>query len=713
MHRHTMIVLVMGPALGAAVIAGGGFTAAARAQTPAPRSQQTGKDNPAFYDLQRSTQIDRYQVVAKSGVGRGANLYFYKCWMCHNDFTIEKQYGDKAPFLHLKNLYQRTKLITNGQPLNDDTVKDKIENGGPGMPSFRTTMSDADIQDLVSYLKSGQCCINGENPPENPWYKAAGKNWTLNMQSRASLKGGPRGVVRDSAGMALEGIMVQLIAPTGVRVTVYSNDDGFYEFPQLPAAQYTLRIPRPLEFFPYQRDSVQVENGAKLEDIVLERRPEVEQHVLVGESGLAPVQEVSTQLSGTELLLNLSGTGQEKELFHRACGSGCHSYQQILRNHYDERSWRLIAERMMQYSSAPLINRTAGISTRADPAQADILVKWLATVRGPESRYAPLRYFHRPSRAATRVVVTEYELPRVLLSAHDVAGDSQGNIWYSSHKTAYVGRLDLRTGIVKEFKIPSMEGALAGTHRVTVDKNDNAWFSENWAHRLTRLDPRTGQVTQLAIDAKSPINSAGFGNFALAPDGDIWSAEGGSVQRIRPINGIAKIINEFPLHKEPSTYDNLISGDGNLWVGGAPAAGGQTIKLLDIRTGKLDTFELPRKMSAARGGFDRNNNAWFGGRGGSFVELDTKQRKIHEYWPPVVTAEFYEAMPDKNGEVWGGELHGGGFLRLNPRTDQWIEYQLPEPYAHDRRTWIDNSTDPISVWYVDYQGYIVRIQPLE
>ena len=47
------------------------------------------------------------------------------------------------------------------------------------------------------------------------------------------------------------------------------------------------------------------------------------------------------------------------------------------------------------------------------------------------------------------------------------------------------------------------------------------------------------------------------------------------------------------------------------------------------------------------------------------------------------------------------------------RTDQWIEYGMPEPYAHDRRTWIDNSTDPISVWYVDYQGYIVRIQPLD
>jgi virginiamycin B lyase len=66
------------------------------------------------------------------------------------------------------------------------------------------------------------------------------------------------------------------------------------------------------------------------------------------------------------------------------------------------------------------------------------------------------------------------------MSAHDVAGDSKGNIWFSSHKTAYVGQLDPRTGIVKEYKVPMTPGAMPGTHRVAVDKNDIVWFSENW-----------------------------------------------------------------------------------------------------------------------------------------------------------------------------------------------------------------------------------------
>jgi streptogramin lyase len=70
-------------------------------------------------------------------------------------------------------------------------------------------------------------------------------------------------------------------------------------------------------------------------------------------------------------------------------------------------------------------------------------------------------------------------------------------------------------------------------------------------------------------------------------------------------------------------------------------------------------------------------------------------------------------MPDKNGEVWAGVNYGRGFVRLEPRTERWIEYVLPEPFAYNRRTWIDNSTNPVTVWYVDYNGYIVRIQPLQ
>jgi len=99
------------------------------------------------------------------------------------------------------------------------------------------------------------------------------------------------------------------------------------------------------------------------------------------------------------------------------------------------------------------------------------------------------------------------------------------------------------------------------------------------------------------------------------------------------------------------------------------------------------------------------------------VELDAKAKRIREFYPPGPVepyTDLYSVEPDKNGEVWGGELHGREFLRFNPRTGQWTEYAMPEPYSHSRAVWVDKSTTPTTVWYADYStGRIVRIQPME
>src|SRR5436190_9680458 len=91
-------------------------------------------------------------------------------------------------------------------------------------------------------------------------------------QSGHKLLGGPNGLVKSSKGDRLEGIMVQLIAQkSAMRTTVYSNEDGRYEFPKLEAGTYTLRIARPLEFHPYVKEPVEIDGPTKLEDITLTR----------------------------------------------------------------------------------------------------------------------------------------------------------------------------------------------------------------------------------------------------------------------------------------------------------------------------------------------------------------------------------------------------------------------------------------------------------
>jgi mono/diheme cytochrome c family protein len=135
---------------------------ASQATSPAPAQKPPQKD-----EHQRSYEIFTYSTSAKSGPQRGEELYYIKCWFCHN------QYAKTGP--QLKELYKRGTFTMSGDPVSDQTVAEKIRKGGPAMPSYVYTIKDADIQDLVSYIKSDKCCFDAENPPPNPRYRGASK----------------------------------------------------------------------------------------------------------------------------------------------------------------------------------------------------------------------------------------------------------------------------------------------------------------------------------------------------------------------------------------------------------------------------------------------------------------------------------------------------------------------------------------------------------
>jgi mono/diheme cytochrome c family protein len=122
----------------------------------------SAQEQPAKDSYQRSLQIYELKKAAASGLERGEEIFYYKCWFCHNEFTKD--------IPKLAGLFQHSALLS-GQPVNDDTVKEKIRNGGPGMAAYRYTLRDADVDDLVSYLRE-RCCWSSDSPPPNPRYRA-------------------------------------------------------------------------------------------------------------------------------------------------------------------------------------------------------------------------------------------------------------------------------------------------------------------------------------------------------------------------------------------------------------------------------------------------------------------------------------------------------------------------------------------------------------
>ena len=137
--------------------------AALTAHWASAQETQQGTDKaPARDPYQKSLRVYEFRKAAESGAERGREVFYYKCWFCHNEFTKD--------IPKLTGLYRHAALI-NGEPVNDDTVKNQIRNGSANMAAYKYALSEADLNDLVAFLRE-DCCWNSDAPPLNPRYRA-------------------------------------------------------------------------------------------------------------------------------------------------------------------------------------------------------------------------------------------------------------------------------------------------------------------------------------------------------------------------------------------------------------------------------------------------------------------------------------------------------------------------------------------------------------
>src|SRR5260370_14469906 len=100
----------------------------------------------------------------------------------------------------------------------------------------------------------------------------------------------------------------------------------------------------------------------------------------------------------------------------------------------------------------------------------------------------------------------------------------------------------------------------------------------------------------------------GDGILSIGPDGGILFARNKAVQKFDSKTG--ELLRRVPFTINlANPYDNIITDDGNFWAGGAAAQAGDTIELMDTRTGKLLGLHSPSHDSKpAAGRFDAAAN---------------------------------------------------------------------------------------------------------
>jgi cytochrome c len=84
-----------------------------------------------------------------AAVGRGKTLFQQKCAVCHYDTSDQKKIGPG-----LKGLTKRGTFTVNGNKITDESLKAWIENGDQLMPPFKDVLEEAQIKDVIAYVKT-------------------------------------------------------------------------------------------------------------------------------------------------------------------------------------------------------------------------------------------------------------------------------------------------------------------------------------------------------------------------------------------------------------------------------------------------------------------------------------------------------------------------------------------------------------------------------
>ncbi len=107
--------------------------------------------------------------------------------------------------------------------------------------------------------------------------------------------------------------------------------------------------------------------------------------------------------------------------------------------------------------------------------------------------------------------------------------------------------------------------------------------------------------------------------------------------------------------------------------------GGAEIGRIDAKTKLLTIYPTPTaKSRPRRGRTDAQNRLWFAEYGVNAVGMfDPKTETIKEWTDPLGWESPYDVVPGRNGEVWTASMLTDRVARLNPATNEWINYPLP------------------------------------
>src|SRR5881628_880228 len=168
--------------------------------------------------------------------------------------------------------------------------------------------------------------------------------------------------------------------------------------------------------------------------------------------------------------------GKGKEIAAAKCNS-CHALEARVGNGYTAKGWAT-AVRMMTNHGVPLSKEEIATLT-------PYLAKNYPEKNKPDAVVVP---------GPTKVSMKIFQASTPGARPHDPLAARDGSLWYSGQMANALGRVDPKTGKIKEYPLKT---AHSGPHGLDEDKDGNIWYTGNTGALIGKLDPKTGEIKLL------------------------------------------------------------------------------------------------------------------------------------------------------------------------------------------------------------------------
>jgi virginiamycin B lyase len=345
--------------------------------------------------------------------------------------------------------------------------------------------------------------------------------------------------------------------------------------------------------------------------------------------------------------------GPSRARFIATC-DGCHDINRV-RVGYTAEGW-LTVVRMMQNAHAPVPPEEWG-------AMTDYLIK-----NFPERPRPQAVLVDGPVKADIRM----WDVPTLGSRPHDPLAARDGSIWWTGQLANKLGRLDPRTGAIREY---TMKSASTGPHGLAEDKSGNIWFTGNSAALIGKLDPTTGVVTEYPLpdaNARDPHTL----NFDAR--GILWFTvqQSNMIGRLDPASGAIKLVT--PPTPKARPYGLKINAEG---VPVVVEFGTNKVATVDPNTMAIREYTLPRAAARPRRlAIGADGMVWYVDfAGGQLGRLDLSTGEVKEWPSPSGAKSEPYGIVFTKGALWYSESAAkpNTIVRFDPAFEKFQSWAIP------------------------------------